>query len=369
MKSTLVRLLAGGAAVALCLGASAMAAEIKIGIVGPMSGQFASDGQDWLNAVTLAFSKVNAKGGAAGNTITTVTGDDACDPQQGVAAASKLVSAGVVAIVGGYCSGAVLPTLKIYGDAGIPFVIVAANSTKLVAADPGNAFLINSTGDMQALTVIDLLKKKGFKSVAIVDEGDAYSSDLAKLTAAEFEKGGGKVVAKETTASGEQDYSSLVSRIKAAKADAVFWTAYYGGGALLTKQLRQAGYQGAIVLGDGNNSPEYLQIAGSAAERVYMMSAPVLEFLPEAKSFIQEYRQAAGRDPGAYGAMAYDGASLIADAITRAKSSDAKAVIAALKSSDFHGLAGEIKFTDKNTLIGSNFTILQVGDGKWALAK
>ncbi len=365
MKSVGIRLFAAAAALAVGLAASAEAAEIKIGIVAPLSGQFASEGQDWVNAMTLAFSNVNARGGAAGNTITTVSGDDACDPQQGVAAASKLVSEGVVAVVGGYCSGGVLPALKIYGDAGIPFVIVAANSTKLVTANPGNAFLINSTGDAQALTAIDLLKKKSLKSVAIIDEGDAYSSDLAKITAAEFEKAGGKVAAKETVASGEQDFSSLVSRVKAAKADAVFWTAYYGDGALLTKQLRQSGYQGAIILGDGNNSPEYLQIAGSAAEGAYLMSPPVLELLPDAKSFTQDYKQASGRDPGAYAALAYDGASLIADAISRAKSTDSKAVVAALKASDFQGLAGKIKFTDKNTLEGSNFAVLQVADGKW----
>jgi len=72
--------------------------------------------------------------------IVTITGDDGCDPQMATSAASKLVSSDVVGVVGGYCSGATLPTLKIYGDAGTPFVVAAANSTKLIDANPRNIF-------------------------------------------------------------------------------------------------------------------------------------------------------------------------------------------------------------------------------------
>lgn len=345
------------------------AAELKLGIVAPMTGSLAGEGKDMENAVQLAVKAVNARGGVLGNTITTVTADDSCDPQQGAIAGSKLASSDVVAIVGGYCSGAVLPTLKIYGDAGIPFVIVGANSTKLVDANQGNSFLVNSTGDAQAETALKLFQKRGFKTIAIVDEGDAYSSDLAKLTAAEFTKAGGKVVAQETVAAGEQDFSSLVSRLRAARPDAVFWTAYHNGGALLTKQLRQAGVRSAIVLGDGNNSPDYLKIAGSAANGVMLLSPPAVDFLPATASFKQDYVRANGREPGAYTALAYDAVMLVADAIGRANSTDPKAIIGALKMSSYDGLAGTVKFTPKNTLVGSNFVVLVEKGGKWTLAE
>ncbi len=369
MTIKLLSLVCGTALSGLFLASAAGAAEIKIGIVAPMTGQLASEGQDMENAVKLAVADVNAKTAAGGDTIVTVTADDACDPQQAVTAGSKLVSEGVAAIVGGYCSGAVLPTLKIYGDAGIPFVIIGANSTKLVEANAGNAFLINSTGDAQAITAVDLFKKKGFKKIAIVDEGDAYSSDLARLTAEAFGKDGGEIVATETVASGEQDFSSVVSNIRSKGADAVLWTAYHAGGALLTKQLRQAGFAGDIVLGDGNNSPEYLEIAGSAAEGAYLFSPPTVDLLSAASDFKTRYSETYKRDPGAYAAMSYDAGQLIADAMTRAKSTDAKAVIDALKASSYRGLAGEIKFSDKNTLQGSNFQALVAEDGKWKLSE
>lgn len=348
---------------------SAMAGEIKLGIIAPMTGQQASEGQDMENAIKLAVSDLNAKGGVNGDTITTVTADDACDPQQGVTAASKLVSTGVVGIVGGYCSGAVLPTLKLYGDAGIPFVMVATNSAKLVTANPGNAVMMNSTADAQVATALGLFSKKGVKSVVLVNEGDAYSADLAKMTADQFAAAGGTVAANERVTTGEQDFSALVSNIRSKKPDAVFWTGYHAGAALLTKQLRQGGYKGAIVLGDGANSPEYLTIAGSAAEGVYIFSPPVLDFLPNAAAFKKSYISTYKRDPGAYAAMSYDGAMLMADAIARAKSTDHKAVVKTLRESDYPGLAGDIKFTPQNTLARSNFAVLVVKDKKWTLAE
>ena len=347
------------------LGSAAHAADIKIGIMVPTTGSEADAGQDMENAVKLAASEVNAKGGVAGNTISTVTGDDACDPQQGATAASKLASSGVTAIVGGYCSGATLPTLKIYGDAGIPFVIVAANSTKIVAANPGNALMINSTGDAQVVTALALFKRLGIKSIALVDQGDAYSSDLAKLTAVEYPKAGGTVAAKETVASGAQDFSSLVSRLQASKAEAIFWTGYYGGGAPLVKQLRQAGVRSKVVLGDANNTPDFLKIAGSAAEGAFILSPPVLEFLPEGAAFKEAYVKAFKRDPGAYAAMSYDATELVFDAIARAGSTDQKAILKALKSSRYEGIAGEIRFAGTNTLEGSNFSVLTDKGGKW----
>lgn len=349
--------------------APAHAAEVKLGLVLPMTGSNAGEGKDIQRAIELAVSAINAQGGVLGDKVTTITADDACDPQQSAIAASKLVSSNVTAVIGGYCSGGVLPTLKIYGDANIPFVIVAANSTKLVDANPGNAFLINSTGDAQTETAVGLFQKRGFKSVAIVDEGDAYSSDLTTLTVASFTKAGGKVAAKETVAVGEQDYSSLVSRIKEAKADAVFWTAYYNGGALLTKQLRQAGYRGGIVLGDGNGSPDYLKIAGSAAQGAFLISPPSVDFLPTTDAFRKDYMKANNQQPGAYAALSYDGAMLLADAIKRANSIDPKAIIAALKASNYEGLAGKVTFTPKNTLVGSNFVVLVNNAGKWARAE
>lgn len=348
--------------------APAQAAEIKIGVQVPTSGSEAPYGIDMLNAIRMAADQINAKGGVMGDKISIIPGDAACDPQTAANAATKLVSQGVTGVVGGYCSGATLPTLKIYGDAHVPFVITAANSTALIGANPGNAFMVNSTGYDQVKTAVDLFKAKGIKTIAIINEGDAYSADLAKLTRQAWEKMGDKVVDYEVVSKGEQDFSAVVTKIRSAKPDAVFWTAYYADGALLLKQLRQGGYTGMIALGDGNNSEKLFQLAGAAANGVLCFSNPTANFIPSAKTFIEEYQKQFHQAPGPYSALSYDGMNLLAHAIDEAHSTDKAKIIAALKTTKgFKGLSGPITFTDKNTLARSNFVVLEGKGGKWTL--
>ncbi len=368
MKKKMLTAALTGALAGLFLFGQAAAADLKIGIMVPTTGSEATAGKDMENAIMLAVDEINKDGGVLGMNVTTITGDDACDPQQATTAASKLVSSDVTAVVGGYCSGATLPTLKIYGDAGVPFIIAASNSTKLIDANPGNAFLVNSTGYDQVNTAVELFSEKGASKIAIIHQGDGYSEDLAKLTKEKWSKMGKEVVAYEVVNKGEQDHSSLVTSIKSKAPDAIFWTAYYADGALVIKQLRQAGFRNLIAVGDGSNSPKLLEIAGKAAEGVYCFSNPTVDYLPAAKAFTEAYKNKYKQDPDAYSSLAYDSMKLMADAIKRAGSADKPAIIKAIAgTSDFEGIAGPVTFTKENTLARSNFVTLIAKDGKWVL--
>lgn len=358
-----------GLALATALAGPVLAADdLKIGVLVPTTGSEATYGQDMANAVQLAMDGINKDGGINGQQLSMVVGDDGCDPQQAVNAATKLASSGIVGVVGGYCSGATVPTLKIFGDAKLPFIITAANSTKLIPANPGNAFLVNSTGNDQVAKALEVFKAKGVKSLAIVNEGDAYSQDLASLTQTDFTKAGGTVSAYETVNKGEQDFSAVVTKIKAANPDAVFWTAYYADGGPFIKQLREGGYQGTIIVGDGSTSTELFKLAGDAAEGVLALSSPTPDFLPNAKAFADAYKAKFGNAPGPYAALTYDGMDLLASAIKSAGSTDSAKVIATLEKADFKGLAGEISFAPDHTLARSNFIVLEGKGGAWALA-
>ena len=362
---------AAGLLLGLTLGAGAIAQDtLTLGVLVPTTGSEATYGQDMANAVTLALDEINAAGGVLGKQVTSVVGDDGCDAQQAVNAASKLASSGVVGIVGGYCSGATLPTLKIFGDAKLPMVIPAANSTQLIPANPGNAFMINSTGNDQVAKAIEYFDAHGIKSLAIINQGDAYSQDLADITRARWEEAGNTVTNFETTNKGEQDYSSVVTAIRSANPDAVFWTAYYADGGLLIRQLREGGYQGLIAVGDGSNSPELFKIAGHAAEGEIGFSTPAAEFLPEAKAFADAYQAKFGTAPGPYSTLTYDATRLLAWAINTAGSTDFDAVVSTLASADFTDtISGPIAFTPEKTLARSNFVVLEGKGGAWTLAQ
>lgn len=361
-----------GVALAMAMTGVAQAQDdpILIGVQVPMTGPSATYGQSMYHAVQVAAANINAKGGVLGRKIKLVVGDAACDPQQSVNAASKLSSQGVVGVVGGYCSGATLPTLAIYGDAKIPFVIAASNSTKLIPANPGNAFMINSIGSDQAKTAASFLASKGVNSLAIINQGDAYSQNLAMLTRDLWKKQGHKVPVFATTGKGQASYASLVTKIRSANVDAVFWTAYYADAAKLLRQLRRGGYHGLVALGDGSNSPKLFDLARRAAEGVYVFSNPIAKFLPKAQSFIKEFKKRYDTTPGPYAPLAYDSLGLLANAIDRAGTTDSAKVIKALSATkDYDGIAGKISFTSKNTLAKSNFVVLKGHDGHWIMAE
>lgn len=344
--------------------------ELLIGIMVPTTGSEATYGKDMENAIKLAVEEVNAKGGLLGKKVVTTTGDDGCDPQMGSAAASKLVSSDVVAVVGGYCSGATLPTLKIFADAKVPLVIPAANSTRIAEENPGWGFQVNSPGYHQAEKATQWFATLGHTKLALVHQGDGFSEDLAQLTRDNWVEKGNEVVSYDVVNKGEQDYSALVTKIRAAGAEVVYWTAYHADGALLIRQLRQGGYQGDIVVGDGSSSDQLLEIAGQAGEGVYCTSPPIVDFLPAARDFIQNYTAAFNQAPGPYSGLAYDSTTLLVSAIEKAGSVDAdqiRDILAATK--DFPTLSGNITFTPELTLVESNFIMLKGENGKWVLAE
>jgi branched-chain amino acid transport system substrate-binding protein len=358
------------AAFCAMLGASPMRADIKIGVILPTTGSEETCGIDMLHTIQLAADEINAKGGVLGQKFTLEAVDDACDPQTAVAAASKLVSLNVDAVVGGYCSGATLPTLKIYGDAGIPFMISTANSPKFLSVDMGTAFQMNAAGIFQVDTAMSLFNKLGVKRVAVIHQGDGYSEGVASLTKEKWTGQGKELVAYEMVTKGEPDMSSLVTRIRSRNADMVFWTAYFADGALLIKQLRQGGYRGKIVVGDGCMDEHLITIGGKATEGVFCLSNPTPEFVVGGKAFAAKYKAKFGVEPGPYSALTYDSFMLLANAYKRAGTKDKPAVLKALaETKDFHGLTGDLTYGDKHYRNSSNYVLLEVKNQKWALSK
>jgi branched-chain amino acid transport system substrate-binding protein len=137
----------------------------------------------------------------------------------------------------------------------------------------------------------------------------------------------------------------------------------------LIKQFKQLGVPGAIGVGDGSNDKTLIDIAGKdAAEGTFVTTSPTPEFLPDAKSFIDNYKAKFHADPGPYSALSYDGMRLLADAIQRAGSTDKAAIVKALhETNGFKTFAGDVSFKDDGTLQKSNFIVILIKDGKFVL--
>jgi len=116
---------------------------IKIGVTGPFSGNYAAPGIDILNAAKVMATTLNKSGGINGQKVEIVSADDQCDAQVGVQAATNLLSQKVVALVGGYCSGASIPESDVLRKQGnIPFITVASSNPKFTEQGYNNVFRV-----------------------------------------------------------------------------------------------------------------------------------------------------------------------------------------------------------------------------------
>ncbi len=351
-------------------GDSSDSGPIKIGMIVPTSGSSAPTGASMANGAKMAVDEINKAGGILnGRMLELQIADGACDAQQAVAGANKLVSSGVVISVGGYCSGATLPTLPIFNKAGIPMIIPAANSQDLVKEGLKNVFLINGTGLQQSTAALTFIKKQGYKAVALVDDNTSYSADITAETGKQIEADGStKVVLKTSVNAGESDYSSVVRDIMGSNADLLYWTGYYQEGGLIIDQLRKAGYTGDIMVADGSADSTLATIAGAAAEGVYATMTPTPNTIKGAETWIANYKTAFGDDPKPYSTQSYDAVRLAAAAFTAAGNTKTDDVIKALEGiKNFDAFSGPLSFTPEHTLASGGFVILVMKDGDFQL--
>ena len=362
-------------AVAGCANQSQGAAdanEILVGVLLPVTGNNATDGKDMQNAIEMAVKKVNDSGGVLGKKLKIEVADDGCDPQMATTAANKLVSQNVVAVVGGYCSGATLPSSGVFKNANIPMIVPAANSAKLPAQGYDTLFLINGLTPDQAQTAADYMAANQAKKVALIHDNSAYAKDLADFAKAAVEKSGGTVIAYEAINPEEKDFSALVTKLKGLQPDATYFTGYYAAGGLLVKQFKQKAVPGLFLVGDGSFSEDVIKIAGADnAEGLLITATPNAEFIEGAEAFTTEYKQTYNNlAPGPFSALSYNAVNLLADALKRANSTERDAIKKALKETkDFTALGQTISFNAQNTLDTSNFAVLKVTGGKFTLAK
>lgn len=347
---------------------------IMLGMVAPLSGSSAAIGPYMKNGAQLAVDQINAKGGVEGRKLKLVVQDGACDAKTAAAAANKLISQGAQISVGGYCSGATLPTLPIFNKAGVPMIIPAANSEELVQQHLDNVFLINGTGVQQAAKAVSFMDKLGVKRIATMDDNTSYSVDITKQVASDLKQdsSGPTLVHHESVTAGENDYSANVNAVVKANPDFVYWTGYYQEGGLIIRQLRQAGYDGKIMVADGSVDAQLVQIAGKqyGANGIYATMTQTPSTIQGAASWIKQYKSKFGSEPGPYSTQSYDAVRVAAKAVADAGgSTDGAKVIKGLEGIDGLKLfSGPLKFTPEHTLSSGGFQILVTKDGQFVLA-
>ena len=342
---------------------------VKIGNVAPLTGPNAHLGKDNENGARLAVEEVNAKGLVINGkkiTLEFMGEDDASDPKQGTQVAQKLVDQKVVAVVGQLNSGVSIPASKIYSEAGIAQISPSSTNPDYTNQGFKTTFRLVGTDAQQGPVLAKYtLEKLNAKNIAIVDDSTQYGKGLAD----QFEKtilaSGAKVVIHEATNDKATDFKAILTNIKSKKPDVILYGGMDATGGPFAKQAKELGITAKIIGGDGICSPTLAQLAGDAAENVICSTVGVpKEGLANGEAFIKKYEERFKSQVEIYSPMAYDAVMIIVEAMKRANSTEASAILGALPATDYNGLSGHITFDSKGDLKESVITLNQYKGGK-----
>ena len=285
--------------------ASSAMAQIKIGVAGPLTGPNAAFGAQLKNGAEQAAADINAAGGINGQQIQLVFGDDASDPKQGVSVANKMVGDGVKFVMGHFNSGVTMPASEVYQENGIYMITPSATNPKITERNMWNVFRTcgrdDQQGEVAGKYIVD--KFKG-KKIAIVHDKTTYGQGLADETKKAMNAGGMKEVLYEGVNIGEKDFSALVTKIKAAGADLVYWGGLHTEGGLIVRQMRDQGVKAPMMGGDGITTDEFAAIGGPGVEGTLMTFGPDARKNPAAAEVVKKFA-AKKIDPEAYTLYSY----------------------------------------------------------------
>ena len=368
------RILAGGAlcAVALGLAAPALAETIKLGLMCPLTGKWASEGQDMKNIVSLLVDETNAAGGINGKKIELVVEDDAGDPRTAALAAQKLAGAGVIAVIGTYGSAVTEASQNIIAEAG--FVHVGTGSTSIRLTEKGLPLFFRTCprDDAQGAAAAAAIVKGGFKKVALLHDKSSYAKGLADESRKALEKAGVEIVFYDALTPGERDYTAILTKLKAAAPDVVFFTGYYPETGMLLRQKKEMGWDVPMMGGDAANHQDLVKIAGAEAARGYFFISPPLPQdmdTQEARHFLEAYKARYQTVPVSVWAVVAGDAYKVIEAALAAGKTDPEDMAEWLKQlKDMPGLTGKLGFDEKGDRVGEFYRSYMVDEqGKFVL--
>jgi branched-chain amino acid transport system substrate-binding protein len=339
---------------------------IVVGEYGSMTGSQATFGVSTDNGVKLAVKERNAAGGVLGRPIQLILEDDQGKQQEAVTAVTKLIEEKhAVAIIGEVASSLSLAGGDVAQAAGVPMISPSSTNAK-----------VTKIGDMiSRVCFIDPFQgyvgasfareKLGLDKAAILyDNSQAYSSGLQTNFKNAFTKLGGTIVTEQSYSGGDNDFSAQLTAIKNANAQFIYLPGYYTEVVNIARQARKLGITAPLIGGDGWVSDQ-LKNAGNALDGCYFSDHYAKEDdRPEVKEFLAKFKAAYNEEPDSMAALGYDAANLLFDAMTRAGTTDGKALAAAINSTkDFKAVTGSITIDEhRNAKKGAVIQVMKNGE-------
>ncbi|MEK7180820.1 MAG: ABC transporter substrate-binding protein [Patescibacteria group bacterium] len=341
---------------------------IKIGFVGPLTGDAAGIGENLRAAVEVARDEINTAGGVKGRQIEVIFEDGQCDPKAAVNAGNKLVSVDkVVAIVGGLCSSETLAITPIAEQAKIPLVSPASTNPKITEAGDYIFRFVPSDLFQGKFAAEYLLKTMKKDKVGILYCLSDWCTGIESVFKQNFVDGGGKIVAEEGYQQDSRDLRSQITKVKAANPDIVYFLGYSDASIVGLKQLQELGVKVPIFGGDAWDDVKIAEGAGKAANDAMFSVTAAKEY---AQSFVDAMKaKNADKELNTYSGRGYDILKVFADIMGRVGVDSTKIKVELYKVKDYQGIADTYTLDEKGDLSSANYSIKKFQNGKIILVQ
>jgi branched-chain amino acid transport system substrate-binding protein len=351
------------------------AGPIKIGGMLPLSGPASIEGRQIILGLQFAVEEWNAKGGVLGRKIELVMEDDESNSTKGVTAVRRLIERDKVPfIVGTYASAVAAAASKVSAEYKVP--MLSGGSTGAIATDqntPGDPWFFrswpdsNAQGEDTARAIVDKFKKT---KVAIIHDNTNYGVTLAEQVTRVVASAGGSIVSKDSYNAGEQDFSSMLTKLRTLRPEAVYIGGWAGDGANIVRQAAEIGLRTQFVGSGSMISDDFIRLAGPACEgfavaSLYEASTPN----PVGRAFGERFKARHNQDANTFSSLGFDSTSIGLEALRRVGKPDSHEVQKMIKDGlkDFpivQGPAGTTAaFDAKGSVNFPNF-IAVIKDGK-----
>ena len=340
---------------------------IKIGVVGPLTGQFAAVGQSQINGAEMKAKEINAAGGEY--KIELISEDDASNCDQSVNATVKLITKDNVAAILGACNSpcalAMVPMTKRYKTPQFTFGVgtsITKQGSKWVYR-----VAVGAPGQTKVLAEY-AVKKLGQKKIAVLYSDDEYGASMAEGFKAALKDMKMEPAAYESYPRSDKDFSGQLTNVKKSGATCLYATGSYAASALIAKQAKQLGLELQLLGDTGNATPKYIELGGTAVNgSVIVEPFTPVDPDPKVQAFVEKYKNQYDRNPDGWVAEMYDTVGMIHEAVVKAGKVDRAAIrdyAAGFKrGSGYKGILGEWYFGPEGN---ANFDLykVQIKDGQ-----
>jgi branched-chain amino acid transport system substrate-binding protein len=335
--------------------------SIKIGFVGPLTGDVSVIGQQNKAAIEMAVDEINSKGGIDGRKIEMIYEDGKCNAKDAASAGNKLINVDKVKyIIGGECSGetlAIAPTAEANKVLMISPISSSPDVTKAGDYVFRNYYSDNDAGKALAQR---MYKDLGYKKVAVLWSINDYAEGYSRVFRDEFTRLGGQIVFQEKFTQGTSDLRAPLTKLKATDAEAIVLLEYTAGQITFYKQREELGIKIPVFGSDTSTDPEVQKAVGKAMDGTrYILAAE--SYTPE---FAQRIKEKTGEDIQLGSPQAYDVVYILKQAIETTGDDSTKVKNYLYKMPAFHGEAGKTEFDENGDLKGPTYVMWEIQNGK-----